>query len=194
MPLARYEFELSEVNEFWLRHVSNYTFRSIGNWCFHSQTEWTEEKAKVLNNEVHIVPEKVVLNEWLLHDYSLHFNAPWKRRAKGLWFERNLSHFQSKWIFGFGNIETINYVCFLKVESILIPCKDSVKMVIHCSLFKASSQCSMKERWGVEKDRSRWEVCHCIKMGNIRFKLEYASKLDGSSVDKDNISEQHSLQ
>lgn len=112
MPLARYEFELSEVNEFWLRHVSNYTFRSIGNWCFHSQTEWTEEKAKVLNNEVHIVPEKVVLNEWLLHDYSLHFNAPWKRRAKGLWFERNLSHFQSKWIFGFGNIETINYYAF----------------------------------------------------------------------------------
>lgn len=103
-----------------------------------------------------------------------------------------------------------NYICFLKIESILSFCKDSGKMVIHSSLFKACSQFSMKERWGVEKGRSRWEVCHCIKMGNIRndiedhvsyhdlnlhwFKLECASKLDGSSVNKDSVSEQISLQ
>lgn len=44
MPLAKYEFELSEVDEFWLRHISNYTFRSIENWCFHRQTEWRKSK------------------------------------------------------------------------------------------------------------------------------------------------------
>lgn len=54
-----------------------------------------------------------------------------------------------------------NYICFLKVELSLIPFKDSGKItVIHSRLFKASSKFNTKERWGVEKGRSRWEVCH----------------------------------
>jgi len=46
------------------------------------------------------------------------------------------------------------------MELNLVPFKDSGKIaVIHSSWFKASSKFNAKERLGVEKGRSRWEVC-----------------------------------
>lgn len=57
-----------------------------------------------------------------------------------------------------------NYICYMKIKLSLFPFKDSGKIAtIHSGLFKANSKFNTKERWGVEKGRTRWEVCHQYK-------------------------------
>lgn len=61
-----------------------------------------------------------------------------------------------------------NYICFLKIELSVVPFKDRGKIaVIHSSLFKASNKFNTKEWWGVKQGRSRWEVCHQYKSGEL---------------------------
>lgn len=152
---------------------------------------------------MHIVPEKGCF-EQVTYVIIVCVLMPFERKRLQFYDLKEIYHiYIQNGFFCFCNIKTIIYI-FWRFELSLVPFKDSREMaIIHSCLFKANRKFITEKGGEQRKARAYGKFSNSTKMGIMRNGMEdhgsyhdlhlhweCASKLGGSLLDKDSVSEQ----